>query len=209
MGLGDLDFVVHQHLDNFPGNALSRLGEGFVRRYYRTFLDGPHAAACVAQANGDSVGYLAGILDAAEHRKLLRRYHGRELALSAARGAILHPARSAPLVRHRTRLAFARSLARARNSTPMADGATGRVAVLSHLVVSQEARSSGIGSSLVCDFLASCADAGADTACVATMQGDDGAGRLYARLGWTKQRERETFDGRQIAIYSRSVLESS
>ena len=108
MGLSDLDFVVGQHLDHFPQNPFSRLGPAFLGRYYRTFLDGPHAAASVATLHDEPVGYLVGILDAIEHRRLLRRYHGRALVASAFRGSLQHPPAAAPLVRHRAKLALAR-----------------------------------------------------------------------------------------------------
>lgn len=209
MGLGDLDFIVQQHQEHFPDNALSRLGEGFLRRYYRTFLDGPHAAASVVLVEGQASGYAAGILDTAEHRRLIRRYHGRELAVSAAGAALLHPVRSAPLIHHRARLEVTRRLARKPSTARQEGPPVEPVAVLSHLAVISQARSQGFGASLVQDFVASCVAANAVVACVATTTGEEGAGPLYRRLGWTMQRERETFDGRGIAIYSINLREQS
>ena len=196
MGLGDLDAVVTQHATHFPDNPMSRLGTGFLNRYYRTFLDGPHAAAAVAVSEDGVMGFVVGVLDTVEHRRLLRRYHGRSLAASALAAGFAHPTTAGRIVWHRLWVTLSRLRNSVTHSSPVE-----RVAVLSHLAVAVEGRGLGIGTAMVEAFLRDCSQAGATRVCVATGAGELGAGGLYGRLGFRLVRERDTFDGRRIELY--------
>jgi ribosomal protein S18 acetylase RimI-like enzyme len=56
---GDLDKIVDIHLRAFPTSAMTRLGAGPVRRYYRTMLDTlPSPLDRVAEVDGVVSGYL-------------------------------------------------------------------------------------------------------------------------------------------------------
>lgn len=197
MGLADLDFVVEEHLAHFPDNVFGQMGRRFLTEYYRTFLDGPHADAMVAVSDGSRVGYLVGILDVREHRRLVRRFHSRRLASHAAVALMRRPRMAAGLLRRRisVRLSSLRSKARA------AGGTTEGIAVLSHVAVRSEARSLGLGTSMILQFVQRAEAAGARTVSLATRAGEAGAGDLYTRLGWQLTRERDTFDGRRISLY--------
>jgi len=201
MGLADLEFVVDEHLTHFPDNVFGQMGHRFLTEYYRTFLDGPHADAVVTVAEGVRVGYLVGVLDVREHRRLVRRFHFRRLAWYAAAALACRPRMAAGLVRRRisVRLTALRSRARATS------GASERIAVLSHVAVRSEARGLGLGTSMILQFVERAQDAGARTVSVATRAGEAGAGELYLQLGWKLNRERDTFDGRRIALFDLDV----
>jgi ribosomal protein S18 acetylase RimI-like enzyme len=197
MGLNDLEFVVDEHLAHFPDNVFGQMGHRFLVEYYRTFLDGPHAEAVVAVARGSRVGFLVGVLDVHEHRQLVRRFHFRRLAWYGVTALASRPRMAIGLMRRRAavRLAAARRRASAGYRT------RDHIAVLSHVAVRPEAQGLGLGTSMILQFMEHAAIAGATTASVATRAGTSGAGGLYERLGWRLTTERDTFDGRRIALY--------
>jgi ribosomal protein S18 acetylase RimI-like enzyme len=197
MGLADLEFVVEEHLSHFPDNVFGQLGRRFLTEYYRTFLDGPHADAVVALVAGSRVGYLVGILDIPEHRRLVRRFHSRRLAWYAARALARRPRMAGGLMRRR----IAVRLAALRRRVRTANVAAERIAVLSHVAVRPDAQGLGLGTSMILQFVQRANDAGVTTVSVATRAGETGAGGLYERLGWNLTNQRDTFDGRRIALY--------
>jgi len=198
MGLGDLGFVVDQHLEHFPDNVFGRLGSRFLTEYYRTFLDGPHAEAVIAHLDGEPVGYLVGILDVSEHRRLLRRFHARRLAWHAATALSRRPGMATGLARRRLAVTKTRRRDRRRNGVgTVSEG----ISVLSHVAVVAERRGAGIGTHLIMHFVNRAAVAGARTVALATRAGSAGSGPLYESLGWRLTSERDTFDGRRIALY--------
>ena len=67
MGLQDLHVVTDMHMAEFREGFFVRLGARFLRRYYRTFLDGPLATALVCESDGAVCGYLVGVLDPTAH----------------------------------------------------------------------------------------------------------------------------------------------
>ena len=201
MGLADLEFVVDEHLAHFADNVFGQMGRRFLTEYYRTFLDGPHAEAVVAVVGDSPVGYLVGVLDVREHRRLVRKFHSRRLAWHAATALVRRPRMAVGLLRRRVSVRI-KALRRRARTTGVASGA---VAVLSHVAVRSEARGLGLGTSMILQFVQSAEHAGARTVCVATRAGNAGAGDLYSRLGWQLVKERDTFDGRRIALYDLDV----
>ena len=197
MGLGDLEFVVDEHLAHFPDNVFGQMGRRFLTEYYRTFLDGPHADAVVTLVSGSRVGFLVGILDVREHRRLVRRFHFRRLAWCAAAALARRPRMAAGLMRRRVAV----RLAGMRSRVGAIRVAQDHIAVLSHVAIQPDAQGLGLGTSMILQFVERARSAGADTVSVATRAGDAGAGRLYEHLGWTVVNERSTFDGRRIALY--------
>ena len=197
MGLADLEFVVDEHLAHFPDNVFGQMGRRFLTEYYRTFLDGPHANAVVAAVGPARVGYLVGVLDVHEHRRLVRRFHFRRLAWYAGAALVRRPRMASGLMRRR----LAVRLAALRSSVRAAAVAPAHVAVLSHVAVRPDARGLGLGTSMILQFVERASNEGAVTVSVATRAGESGAGGLYEQLGWKLTNERDTFDGRRIALY--------
>lgn len=204
MGLADLEFVVDEHLAHFPDNVFGQMGRRFLTEYYRTFLDGPHADAVVVVVGGSRVGYLVGVLDVREHRRLVRRFHFRRLALYAAAALTRRPRMAAGLLRRRIAVRL--------NAMRSHGGETGDpskgIAVLSHVAVRSEARGLGLGTSMILEFVERAQDGGARTVSVATRAGKAGAGDLYRRLGWKLANERTTFDGRRIVLLDLDLTNS-
>lgn len=205
MGLSDLGFVVDAHLEHFPDNVFGQLGRRFLVEYYRTFLDGPHADGVVAVVAGSPAGFLVGVLDVREHRRLVRRFHARRLAWYAAIALVQRPRMALGLVRRR----IAVRLAAVRRSGSAGGDGVETIAVLSHVAVQEEARGVGLGTSLMLGFVDRAREAGASTVSLATRAGGAGAGRLYEDLGWQLISERDTFDGRRIALYDLDLRASA
>lgn len=199
MGRGDMAFVTGEHREHFPENVMGRLGGPFLWRYYRTFLDTPHAVATIAESDGAPVGYLVGILDTRQHRQQLVRRHGGMLLIAASLGAAVHPRTAGRLFARRVSTRVRRLFQRTRmtGSTP----APGRVAVLSHVATVQNMRGKGVGNALVENFVEASRAGGADRISLATLDGPEGAGPFYTRQGWHLQTRRQTFDGRWIRLY--------
>ena len=196
---GDVGYVTGEHRSHFPENVMGRLGGPFLRRYYMTFLDTPHAVATIAETGGRPCGYLVGILDTRGHRQLLLRRHGAALLATALLAFLLHPRMAGRLLAHRVSLRFRRLLHRSR--TTGTAPAAARVAVLSHVATVEDMRGHGIGSALVTHVVGASRASGADRISLATIDGPEGAGEFYARQGWHLQARRQTFDGRWIRLY--------
>lgn len=200
----DLEFAVAQHLEHFPHGFFARLGGGFLREYYRCFLSSDGAVALLAVCDDEPVGYLAGTVDPAGHRRELLRRHGRTLAWRATVAMLLRPGLGVHFVRTRARRYLRRLLL---SSAPAAEPPAGgaRTAVLSHVAVTPEARSHGVGSALIAEFEARVAAAGVGRITLVTAAGPAGAGDFYLRQGWRIMGEHLTPDGQCLATFSRPV----
>lgn len=215
MGLHDLQFVVQSHGAHFPEGFFVRLGPRFLSRYYRTFLDGPSATALVIESEGMRLGYVAGVLRGAEHRRLVLRYHGQSLALLAVLRMLTRPRLAIFFVRTRiTR--YTKALRRAwRTSAPQGkfdpalpgSGRHAEVAVLSHIVVTEPERCRGLGRALVETFLGQARDAGCAGARLVTSCDEDGAAAFYAKLGWIREPETSKLNN-QTLLHFRYDLEA-
>lgn len=199
MGLQDLSFVTGLHQATFCGGFFVRLGARFLSRYYRTFLDGPLATALVCENEGVTRGYLVGVLDPPEHRRLLLRHHGLPLAVSAFVNLIRRPGLALHFLRTRARR-YLRALAK-HPRVPTAASEAKKVAVLTYVVVDPSARGAGIGYALVRKFLDEAAAVGRSEACLVTVAGPEGAGGFYAAQGWVRVGESRRADGQPLEHY--------
>lgn len=200
MGLQDLGFVVNEHARCFPHGFFARLGPRFLARYYRTFLDGPLSLAIVTEINGAPVGYLVGILDTREHRRLLLRHHGVALAWTALLAMAVRPWLVAIFIWTRLRR-YLTSISKTRPNSGVADASVQSVAVLSHVVVSNDARCRGVGASMVSKFVAEAQAAKCAGICLVTLAGARGAGTFYERRGWKHTHRRRSGEGRVLDYY--------
>ncbi|WP_258534959.1 GNAT family N-acetyltransferase [Streptomyces sp. PT12] len=71
--------------------------------------------------------------------------------------------------------------------------------MLSHIVVTSSARSSGIGAVLLHQFVSDAAAAGCARDSLVTAVGPDGAGAYYERHGWLPRGETLTPEGSRLA----------
>lgn len=204
----DLDFCTVLHARTLDHGFFVGLGPRFLRLYNATFLDSPHATALVATVAGHPVGALTGVLDPGAHRRWLIRHRAPRLAIGAV-GALLTRPRPA-LLFMRTRVArYARSWWRHRGGAQAARQAEGEeaVAVLSHLAVLPGARGAGAGSQLADAFVDAARRSGAGLAALVTLDGEQGAGRFYASLGWQPGERRFTTEGRTLREWRLSLTE--
>ena len=199
MGLQDLSVVADLHRAEFREGFFVRLGRRFLRRYYRTFLDGPLATALVCEADGAVCGYLVGVLDPPQHRRLLLRHHGPSLALCAFAGLICRPGLALYFLRTRARR-YLRALTKQARATGVAADPE-RLAVLTYVAVDPSLRGHGIGSTLVERFLDEAAAAGRTAVCLVTVAGAGGAGDFYASRGWVHVGDTRRSDGQALEHY--------
>lgn len=210
----DLGVVLDLHRSAFPTNVWSRFGGRLLATYVRLFIESPHALAIGAlpadgsvgrrdAAAGEPVGHLVGILDTRLHREWVWRHGAVRLLVALAPAAIRHPRLLAGLMARRLRV-LSRRPRPPRSASDTDQRPVGPVAVLSHVAVDPSWRGLGLGEALVEEFLRHAAEAGAGYACLATLE-EDGAGAWYEAREWTLDARRETFDGRRIRIYRRTL----
>lgn len=204
----DLDFCAALHAEAMEHGFFVQLGPRFLRAYYATFLDSPHAVAFAATVAEQPVGALVGILRPRAHARWVLRRRGPALALIGAAGMML---------RHRAALRFARTriprylrVWRRHRGAPATtqDSPRAEPAVLSHVAVAPGARRVGAGRLLVRTFEREALRAGAERAILTTLEGPEGAGRFYAELGWLRSATHTTPDGRRVEEWARDLEEA-
>lgn len=196
----DLGFSASLHAEALPHGFFVALGPAFLRAYYATFIDSPHAVACIASIQGHPVGALVGVLRPQAHMRWVLRRRGIRLAALGALALLSRPRAGWRFIRTRGAQyigAWRRHRDDSGDRTP-----TGTAAVLSHVAVIPGARGTGAGSKLVSTFLAAALDVGTKQAIVTTLDGPDGASDFYRRQGWRETGVRENSDG----VYLRSFV---
>lgn len=205
LGPEDLEFCAALHAHALEHGFFVELGPRFLRSYHAAFLDSPYALAVAATVGGKPVGFLVGTVNARSHARWLVGRRGVVLGLQAAAGMALHPAAAFRFLRTRLRR-YAGTWRRHRGvEAPSHAHAGGNVAVLSHVAVLPGARGLGAGALLVRTFQAEARRRGAERAFLTTLEGADGAGRFYARLGWRRSAESRSPDGRRMEEWTRSL----
>lgn len=190
----DLAFCAALHAQALPHGFFAELGSRFLRAYYATFLDSPHAIAFAATVSGEPVGYVVGIVSPRAHARWVLRRRGPTLALYGLFGMALHPRAAYRFARTRVGR-YARVWRRHRGMDEPQPTAGVAPAVLTHIAVVPGGRRIAAGSTLVAAFEAAARERGATRALLTTLEGPDGAGRFYERLGWARSATRPTTDG--------------
>lgn len=200
----DLDFCAALHAEALRHGFFVELGGRFLRAYYATFLDSPHALAFVATVSGQPVGYVVGMTDPRGHTRWVLRRRGAKLALYGAVGVARRPQAGYRFVR--TRLArYARAWRRHRGNPTEQLSARRTPAVLTHVAVLPGARGLAAGRRLVDAFVDAARERGASWALLTTVAGPGGAGSFYARVGWTLSTTRTNPDGERVEEWTRSL----
>jgi GNAT superfamily N-acetyltransferase len=201
----ELEFCAALHSQSLGHGFFVGLGPRFLRAYYATFLDSPHAVAFAATVSGQPVAVLVGILQAGAHARWLVSHRGPVLALHGVIGMARHPGMALRFIR--TRLGrYARAWRRHRRGGAHTVGDRPESpAVLSHVAVLPGARGIGAGGLLVRAFEGEVERTGHRRAILNTLEGADGAGGFYASLGWTRSGTHSTPDGRRQEEWTRSL----
>lgn len=200
--VSDLGFVVTQHLTDFPDGFFARLGDEFLREYYRSFIACAGAVALVAVRGTEPVGFVTGALDPAEHRRQMLKRDGKRLALRAVKAMLFRPAVAVLFLRTRAVRYLRRLLSRTPSPPPVSAGRTG---VLHHVAVTPSVQGQGIGSKLISEFESMAADAGLNSIILVTVAGPQGAGDYYAKQGWSRVDEHRRAEGRFLISYTKHV----
>ena len=205
LAVADLPAAVALHQRLLPHGFFVELGPGFLRTYYRLFVDGPSAHATVVRTGDVVVGALVGTLHHERHAAWTMRRLPR-LALAAAAAMAGRPSLVGRFVRARltryTRILLRRLRRLRRGSPDLAPFPPEHIAVLSHVFVDPELQGDGLGRLLVDDFVASARAAGADRIELVTLDGEDGAGGFYVAHGWRPRGAPHMVDGRPFQTYT-------
>lgn len=201
----DLVRTARVHRWALPDGFFARLGTAFLRRYHATFVTSPRATLLVAEdADHEVVGFLAGTVDNAAHYRNVVQRRPLGLVLSGVAALLREPRLAGEFLRTRT-LRYARALLRAlaggRTRVAASEGPR-RVAVLTHVAVTDGARGLGAGRALVADFTRRAREARADELRLVTRAGGAAAG-FYRRLGWTSRGTRTASDGTFVEEFAR------
>jgi ribosomal protein S18 acetylase RimI-like enzyme len=190
----DVSRVAALHAENLPSGFFAKLGRRYLRAYYRTFIDSPHAVAFTATVGGDPVGMLVGTTHTREHYQWVARQRAVRLALVGMTAMLTRPRQLLLFVR--TRVArYVRALRRATTPSETASApAQPDVAVLTHIAVDAGIRFLGIGRTLVSAFLEDLRAGNVEEVRLITAA-DDGAAAFYERLRWDRIVERPAADG--------------
>lgn len=209
----DLVVTSRLYVRYLPIGLFPRLGERFVARWERAFLDSPHAVALTVTgtdpAGRERVdGFLLGATDRLRFRQDVLADHRAALLGRGTLALITRPriltrflrTRSGPYLR-----GLFRAPARHGDRTgPGTDGGE-TVADLTAIVISPQLRRTGAGKELVATFLRRCAAAGTPTAELVTAIEPADAMNFYLRTGWTTQQQYVTRDGLRVQCFARST----
>ena len=191
---GDVSRVAALHAEYLPSGFFAGLGRRYLRAYYRTFIDSPHAVAFTATVGGDPVGMLVGTTHTREHYQWVARQRAVRLALVGMTAMLTRPRQLLLFVRTRA-ARYARALRRATDPSETASAAAQPdVAVLTHIAVDAGVRFLGIGRTLVSVFLDELRAREVHEVRLITSA-DEGAAAFYERLRWDRIMERTAADG--------------
>lgn len=186
----DIDQLAVLHRQAFPGYFLSRLGESFLRQFYRGFLSDPSAITCVARDNtGKVLGAAVGSADPNGYfgRLLRRRWFG--FALASLVHVVSSPKEAPRLLRA---VAY-----RGDSSGPISG------ALLSSIFVAPGGQGKGTGKDLLQAWVREASSSEASKAYLSTdAEDNEEVRRFYESTNWILDRTYSTREGRLMAQYS-------
>ena len=193
------------HAEVLGTEFISRFGSGFLRAYYRAWIDAPGGLALAAlDGDGRLQGLLLGAVDPAGHSAAMVRGHGARLAVRMVLASARRPGLAATLVR--TRVArYARGVARAVAPADAAADPPGRVGEVTHLLVAPAAQGAGIGRALVEAAEGVARRAGVEELVLVTPP-DQAARRFYEHLGWEPAGEVTSRSGEPFIRFRRRLV---
>ncbi len=178
---GDAEGVARLHRDSMPGAFLPSLGVGFLRQLYRALSADREAAAHVAEAGGRVVGFAAGVGS-------VPRFYRRFLVRRGLPAAVMAmPSLVRPSVLRRTR-----ETATYPSGT---SSRSGTEAELLAIAVHETHRGSGLGSELASRVLSDLFAEGAERVRVVVGADNEGANRLYERMGFVHEAKISIHEG--------------
>src|SRR3546814_5068538 len=95
----DLVRAARLHREHLPHVLFPGLGERFLRRYLRTYLNTPTAVALAIEGEHGMFGFLCGTVDRRAHREHVLRHHAASLVRGGVISLTSHPAVAMRFVR--------------------------------------------------------------------------------------------------------------
>ncbi|MHB1906767.1 MAG: GNAT family N-acetyltransferase [Acidimicrobiales bacterium] len=194
------------HREILDMEFLSRCGPGFMRAYYRTWVEAPGAISLVARDDtGDLLGVVLGATDPATHVRAMVRHGGARLAARLALYAVGHPSFARDLIVTRARR-YVRGVVRliasrlSRSRTSLEESPGPRVGEITHVLVRADRQGSGVGRALLDAAIAAGRAAGLDELVLVTPP-DLAAGGFYRHLGWRADGEMTSRSGEAFVRY--------
>lgn len=189
----DIPTLAAIHRQAFSGFFLSRLGEGFLREFYRGFLHDDSAIAVVARTADGPVGAAVGTVapQSFYSRLLRRRWHG---FARAAAGTALRQPRTIP------------RLLRAVRYRGDAPAGIADAALFASMCVDPAHAGGGVGARLSQAWSHRARELGARRAYLTTDRDDnDAVNRHHQRHGWRIESAYTTPEGRRMYRYVKEV----
>lgn len=187
----DVAFTAALHHAELPHGFFPKLGAPYLRAYHHTYVTSPHSVALVVEDAGRPCGFLVGTVRHSDHNRFVVRTHGLRLSVAALRAMLTRPRLAVQFVS--TRLGrYVRSLANHLRPTSTRGGvvvdqaAVSSLATLSHVAVTPDKRTNGVGSLLVNAFADAARTAQCHSTVLSTLAEERGAADFYARLGWVE-----------------------
>lgn len=185
----DIYDLAKQHRAAFPDFFLSKLGERFLREFYRGFISDPKALTTVVRdESGRVLGAAVGTADPNGFFKRLLKRRWMGFALASASYVLHSPRETLRLVRAITY----------RGGASVQPGA----ALLSSIFVAPTAQGKSLGRDLLEDWTRKAAATGANVANLSTdALNNDRVRSFYEKSGWSTDHEYTTPEGRQMVQY--------
>lgn len=207
----DVAATARLHVRNLPIGLFPQLGERFVARWHRAFVQSPHAVALVAVATDPDgttrvSGFLAGVVDPPAFRAEVLARHRMTLAVHGIRSLAVRPRVLARFLRTRL-FPYLCRLRAPRPDAAVPPGAVSPVpaADLTAVAVDPRLRRSGAGRLLTEAFVQHCARAGVARVELSAAADAPGALRFYRATGWTPLRSHLTGDGERLQRFARWI----
>lgn len=197
------------HEQELPFEFLSRMGTGFLTRYYQSFVESPHAAAVVAEdgRTGRLEGIFIATFDTEAHYSYAVRRHGAALARHAALQAIRNPALARDFLK--TRLGrYLRGVLRSliyRKKTSKKPSE--QVGFPTYISVRRDRHSRGIGAALFEAYEEMARESGIMRLELVTRPGELGAGPFFEKLDYHYMGDLTSRSGELYSLYAKSLGE--
>ncbi|MBO3131431.1 hypothetical protein, partial [Dermatophilus congolensis] len=182
------------HRDAFPNFFLTRLGQPFLREFYRAYATDPTAITITARmSNNQPIGIAVGTTDPTTFYARLLRRRAIPFALAATRAALTHPRTVIPRL--------LRALHYRGDTPPGSNGA-----LLASICISPTLKKTGTGAKLTHTWTTCAHRHGATSAYLTTdADNNDAVNRHYSRQGWTIESTYTTPAGRRMHRYVKEL----
>ncbi|GAA4455610.1 hypothetical protein GCM10023170_048970 [Phytohabitans houttuyneae] len=203
MDAGDLPFVARLHRRYLPEGFFVRLGDAFLRSYYRSYLTSPASVALIGEVDGVRAGFLVGTVDHGTYARHVGRHHRAKLLAAGVWALLRRPGLARTLVAGR--LAGYRATLRRARARPAAVDRPTRFGVLSHLAVEKAMRRSGLGRAMVQSYAGIALLHGTRRLRLVARAESSAARGLYLSLGWLPGEEYRDGDGVRWTPFTREL----